>query len=205
MVVRSLVLVVSLMLAACGPSLQVTPHDHDLNLAGQWSMTVAEHDRLVNQLRMAVEQSRQKDDLRARHMAERQRDREDVAGPPMDMSWLRQDREQEMEALIKVAVPSIKLVVEQHGLDTVDFRSEGVAQRHFDTRNSSTLITTLATWHVTSGWQDNSFVVFSRDATQGMTITERYRRGGDVLFVTVTLSMPDVKLGTLSASYRLAG
>lgn len=185
----------------------MVPRDPDLTMTGTWSMTATDHARLVAELRAAVEQARHKSDQRERRQRRNtsQQDDNDADAPAMDMSWLKQDREKELDALIRAVVPSEKLVVDQRALDAMDFKPEGAAIRHFDTRNSSTLMTSYATWNIVSGWQDKGFVVISRDAGQGTTITERYQRRGDVLMVTVILSMPDVKLAPLSASYRLAG
>lgn len=207
LVVRSLLVTGCLLLAGCGPSLQMTPRNPDLTMSGSWSMAATEHARLVAELSTAIEAARQKSDQRERRQRRNnpQLNDNDADMPAMDMSWLKQDRDKELDALIRAIVPSEKLVIEQRTPDAIDFRPEGGAIRHFDTRNSSTLMTSYATWNIVSGWQDQGFVVISRDSSQGTTITERYQHRGDILMVTVTLSMPDVKLMPLSASYRRAG
>ena len=205
MVRCSLLLVGFLWLAACGPTLQVIPRDHDLTLAGTWTMPAVEQARLVAELRTAVEQSQRRDDKRIRRQRREEglQDDSNSDTPATDMHWIQQDREKDLVTLIRAVVPSEKLVVEQRTPDTLDFKPANAAVRHFDTRNSSTLMTSIATLHVVSGWQDKSFMVISRDASQGMTITEHYQRRGAVMMVTVALAMPDVKLNPLSTSYRL--
>lgn len=224
--VRLLMLSV-LFCTGCSMNLRPDPLTQESGIAGRWQLVTPERESLASQLRTVLEQANAKQEQRNRRYASRtppeilQPDAADdkpapdgaagqsahadaVRSPGFRRSkWeIREQREQE-EALLNAVLPSRQLQITQSA-SGIELIPDLGARRHFDRGIDSTLVSNYATLRIESGWQNNEFVVHSRDVEQGLEIVERYQRQGyDHLHMQVQLSLKDAKNQIFSAEYRL--
>lgn len=209
-------LLLSVLLAGCGPQLRPTPERTSLDLSGHWRLPDGEHEALTNRLRTVIEQSQHRDDERERRQMRRETgeqggmpDQGEMPPSPegravmSGRNWMMRDRREQTDLLLATVVPVAVLHITQHALDDIQIQPEGGAVRRLDTRDGSTLVNKLATLRIQSGWQNDTFVVYARDATQGLQIVERYQHVADQLKLQVQFKMSGIKEQILDTTYSL--
>jgi hypothetical protein len=218
----------TLVIAACGMNLREAPVNQNLLIEGRWQLQNPDSTAWATSLRAVMDQAQAKQDKRFRKHMQATGELEDeeegrngirVMAPTPDSadndkgsathgprdrrnSWQAREQRARQEALLKAVLPSKQLQISQSS-SRIEFIPDNGVHRSFDMGETSTLVSSYATFKIESGWQKNVFVVHSRDAEQGINIIERYQRQGDVLALQVQLSLPDAKDQLFSASYTL--
>ena len=183
------------------------------SLAGSWQVAKADRDKAVEQLRAAFKQADDKQDQRDRKMGYARWG----GGPPPAESdgapggtaplrptrenWEVRERREQEQGLINFALPpdSFKLAQSPTLIEIVPAAG---ARRSFVPGESSTLVTTFGSFRMESGWQNDEFVVHSRDTQEGINLIERYRREADgSLSVAVAFMTAEVKEQTIKLIY----
>ena len=208
-----------LSVAGCGMQLRPDASGPNANIAGEWQLQSPSRSAIADTLRAAMEQARAKQDDRDRQ-AMRRRPESDVNFSPPDGSvdgsdhprsnrdmrhpkWEAREQREQQDALLNAVLPNDKLQIVQSP-NRIEFIPLPGARRRFDKGEGSTLVTQSGSFRVESGWQDNAFVVHSRDSEQKINIVERYQRMGERLHMQVQLSIPDAKDQLFVADYMLS-
>ena len=185
-----------LVCAACAPALQPVPV-HPRSLTGDWVADVARCNAVNDQLHAALDAAQRKE-LQGvtKHARRMQADSAAADGAHAGegghmgpYSWEMRDQKEQYQALFDEIHPVTEIqIVHQPGL--IQFSSPSLAQRNFEPGTSSTLVTTFAHLRIESGWQNDEFVVHSKDNKTDIEITERYRLQQDgSLLLSVILSV----------------
>jgi hypothetical protein len=218
-------------MSGCGPQLRALS-DRPVNLSGRWQMVDGEHQRMLDNLRDAIEQAQAKEERRERRRRRGEAPPEGDDSPPESPSvnsppandqpvksssegaagaprsvtpnWQERERRDQVNVLLAMVVPATFISITQPSEEEVLIKPDGGAQRRLDTRDGSTLVNQFATLAIRSGWQGDRFVIYSTDRSQGLEVTESYQRSGNQLKVTVLFKMDSLKLQTLTTSYQLS-
>lgn len=205
--------------SACSMNLRPEPVGRGQSIAGQWQLLPPQREALANTLRTAMTQAQAKQEKRDRRrapqqgpdgigtqdgdMAPRDAAGTELQGPPgRRNNWEAREQLEQQEALLNAVLPSNQLQINQSAL-RVELIPDVGARRRFDMGTNSTLVSNYATLHIESGWQDDVFVIHSKDSAQNIDIIERYQRQGNNLHLQVHLSLPDIKDQLFVASYEL--
>lgn len=212
------VLMLCVLCTACGMNLRPGPVGSAMSLAGSWQAPAAQRDKVIEQLRVAMKQAEDKQD-------KKERKRDSAGGPPGGPpggtggaagdpssarpapgpggreNWETRERHEQQQALIKFAVPAESFVVTQVA-GRIDITPNTGARRSFTPGEPSTLVTTFGSFYLESGWQNDEFVVHSKDSQDGINVVERYHKQPDGgLAVTVTLATSEMKEQTFKLVY----
>lgn len=189
--------ILAVLCTACGMNLRPAPLSGALSLNGSWQLSQEQRHQAVDQLRAALKQAADK-------QARQERKRGFAPPPDRDNpgheNWEMREQREQREALANFAVPPQTFNVAQTA-GRIDITSDGGARRSFTSGESSTLVTTFGSFHIESGWQNDEFVVHSKDRTDGIDLLERYRRSTNSLTVTITLSASEMKAQTVVLNY----
>lgn len=169
--------------SACGGNLRPVPLDGVTSLAGNWQISGEQRDQASAQLQVALKQA---DDKLLQH------ERKQGPGGRRE-NWEIREQHELIKNLIDFAVPpaAFKLLQSTGRIDIVP--SVG-ARRSLAPGESSTLVTTFGSFRIDSGWQEDEFVVTSKDSQDGIVIVERYRKLHDGrLSLALTFSTRQVK------------
>jgi hypothetical protein len=194
-----------LIAAACQPSLQVTPRS-PRSVAGTWVTDAAACAAIEQRLKEALQTAKDRELHDAiRRNTKRMRVADDGMSPGGRIdsgSWEVKEQEEQYRAMLDAFTPRPELNITE-GNGQVIIAPTQVARRVFEPGTSSTLVTSFAHLHVSSGWQADDFVVTSTDSRSGVAVTERYRLQPDhSLMLSLTVSLKYMETQQYSLTYR---
>jgi hypothetical protein len=197
------VLLLAMTLAACEPSLQATPHV-PRSLAGNWITDPGRCSAIESQLKAALDVAKARELHDAiRRSARRAR----VPGEAVNLhadpsSWELREQEEQYGAMLEMLRPAPEFSVSQSA-GQIGFVPAHAAHRNFEPGTSSTLITEFAHLHVISRWQNDEFVVSSKDGQNGIAIEERYKiRPDHSLLMSLVISIKYMETQQYSLVYH---
>ena len=176
--------------AGCGPSLQQAP-TVPRSLAGHWIADASACQEIDARLQAALNSAQEKEFSNARRRAIRHSDRDQLLSEPHGEpdSWEVREQHEQYQALFEAIRPAAELEIAQEQ-GQIQFSSNHAAKRTFEIGTNSVLVTTFAHLRIQSGWQNDEFVVYSKDGTSGIDVMERYRiRSDGSLLMAVTMSV----------------
>lgn len=177
--IRLLVVALTIICGACGPSLQMEP-TVPRSLAGNWKADAAQCEQIETQLHAALNQAQEKELREATKRAPKmfrpvEGEAEMRHGP---YAWEVRDQNEAYQAIFDEVRPRQELRIAQSP-GHFQFSSPQVADRSYEPGNSSALITTFAHLKIESGWQQDVFMVHEKDGKNDVEITQRYRLQSD--------------------------
>jgi len=197
------VLLLAMTLAACEPSLQVTPRV-PRSLAGNWITDAGRCDAIESQLKAALDVAKARELHDAiRRNVRRVRDPVETVNPRGEPnSWELREQEEQYGAMLGMLRPAVEFSVSQNA-GQITFVPAHSGHRNFEPGTSSTLITEFAHLRIISGWQNEEFVVSSKDSKTGIAIEERYKIQPDhSLLMSAVIAIKYMETQQYSLSYH---
>ncbi len=177
------------------------PHSLD----GHWRADPANCIAIEKQLRNALETAQAKELRGATKHSGRKHGADLLEGGEMrnlPYGWELREQKEQYQALLAAVTPECDLTIVDEPGQFIITASNG-ARRTFEPGSYSTLVTTFAYLRIAAGWQNQEFVVHSKDSRAGVDIHERYREEPEgSLLLSVTLSVKFMETQHFSLVYR---